>query len=72
MIASSGPSRVSKSPALASKQDPYKITSSVPRKPASRDSSSLWISAVPQMKRTEAIPNPQRSRARCAAVIMAG
>ena len=34
---------------------------------ASRRSSSLWISVVPQMKRTEAIPNPQRSRARWAA-----
>ena len=31
------------------------MASSVPRKSAMRPSSSLWISAVPQMKRTEAI-----------------
>ena len=72
ITASSGPSRVSNRPPLASKQDPYKIASSVPRNSASRPSSSLWISAVPQMKRTEAIPNPQRSRACWAAVIIAG
>ena len=72
MMASSGPSRVSKSPPLASKQEEYKIASSVPRKCASRLSSSLWISAVPQMKRTDAIPNPQRSRPAELPAIMAG
>ncbi len=72
MIASSGPSRVSNNPPLASKQDPYKITSSVPRNAASLASRSLWISAVPQMKRTEAIPKPQRSSACWAAAIMVG
>ena len=72
ITASSGPSRVSNRPPFASKQEPYKIASSVPRKSAMRPSSSLWISAVPQMKRTEAIPKPQRSSACWAAAIIAG
>ena len=32
------------------------MVSSVPRKALRRDSSSLWISCVPQMNRTEASP----------------
>ena len=44
----------------------------MPRKSASRRSSSLWISVVPQMKRTEAIPKPHRSSACWAAAIIAG
>ena len=46
--------------------------SSWPRKLESFASSSLWISCVPQMKRTDAIPKPQRSSAVCAASISAG
>ena len=34
------------------------MVSSVPRKALMRASSSLWISWVPQMKRTEAMPKP--------------
>ena len=56
MTASSLPSRVSKSPPLASKHDEYRIVSSVCRKPESRRSSSLCTSWVPQMKRTLAMP----------------
>ena len=56
MTASSGPSSVSKRPPLASKHEQYRMVSSVPRNSASRRSSSLWISWVPQMNRTEASP----------------
>ena len=72
ITASSGPSRVSNRPPLASKQDPYRMASSVPRNSASRRSSSLWISVVPQMKRTEAMPKPHRSSACWAAATIAG
>lgn len=56
MTASSGPSTVSKTPPLASKQEEYRIVSSWPRKAERRASSSLWTSCVPQMKRTDAMP----------------
>ncbi len=46
--------------------------SSLPRKRLSRSSSSLWISCVPQMNRTDAMPKPQRSSASRAAAISAG
>ena len=52
MMASSGPSSGSKTPPLASKQAAYRMVSSVPWKAASFSSSSLWMSCVPQMKRT--------------------
>ncbi len=42
MTASSSPSSVSKKPPLASKQDEYRIVSSVPRKAERRSSSCLW------------------------------
>jgi len=56
MTASSGPSKVSNSPVLASKQELYRIVSSVPRNADRRSSSRLWTAWVPQMNRTEAIP----------------
>ena len=56
MIASVSPSNGSNSPPLASKQAANRIASSVPRNPASAVSSSRCKSAVPQMKRTEAMP----------------
>ena len=59
-------------PPFASKQDEYRMVSSVPRKSDMRSSSSRCTSWVPQMKRTEAMPYPQRSRARCAASITGG
>ena len=37
-----------------------------------RRSSSVWMLCVPQMNRTDAIPNPHRSRAAWAAAITAG
>ena len=48
------------------------MPSSKPRKSAMRFSSSLWISWVPQMKRTEDMPKPRSSRLRRAASTTAG
>ena len=48
------------------------MVSSVPKKAESFASSSLWMSCVPQMKRTELIPKPCESIARCAASITFG
>lgn len=56
ITASSGPRRVSKTPPFASKQEEYRIVSSCPRNADSLRSSSLWISCVPQMNRTDAMP----------------
>ena len=56
MTASWSPSRVSNSPPLASKQEEYKIVSSVPRNAEMRSSSCLCTSWVPQMNRTLARP----------------
>ena len=72
MIASSGPNRVSKIPPLASKHDEYRRAASVPRKVARRRSSSVWTVCVPQMNRTEAMPNPHCFRAAVAAAITRG
>ena len=58
ITASSGPSSGSNSPPLASKQAANRIESSLPRKAASFCSSSRCMSCVPQMNRTEAMPNP--------------
>jgi hypothetical protein len=55
-MASSAPSRGSKTPPLASKQAAYRIASSIPRKAATRRSSSRCKACVPQMKRTLDIP----------------
>ena len=55
-IASSAPSRGSKTPPFASKQAAYRIASSMPRKAAIRFSSSRWRAWVPQMKRTLDMP----------------
>jgi hypothetical protein len=54
---------------LASKQDEKRIVASVPRKSDNRLSSSRWVSWVPQMNRTEAMPKPWLSRAPLAAAI---
>ena len=72
MTASSGPSSASNRPPLASKHELKRIVSSVPRNADSRSSSSLWSVCVPQMKRTDAMPKPQRSSASRAASITAG
>ena len=47
---------VAKSPVLAFQQATYESDASVPRNRAIRSSSVRWISNVPQMKRTEAVP----------------
>ena len=56
MIASSAASSVSNSPPLASKQDVYRMVSSVPRNSLIFASSCLWIAWVPQMNRTDESP----------------
>src|SRR5215469_3974169 len=62
MTASCSPSSVSNRPPLASKQEEYKMVSSVPRKAEMRRSSCLCTSWVPQMNLTLASPYPQRLR----------
>ena len=71
ITASSAVSSTSNSPVLASKQEPNRIASSVPRNAAIRPSSRRWISCVPQMNRTDARPKPHSSRAACAASAIA-
>ena len=66
-IASSGPNRTSNTPPLASKQDEYRIVSSVPRKSDRAASSCLCSTWVPQMNRTLAIPKPHSRSAAAAA-----
>jgi len=56
MMASSGPNKVSNRPPLASKQEEYKMVSSVSKKSEMLLSSCLWSCWVPQIKRTEAMP----------------
>ena len=56
ITASSAVSSVSNSPPLASKQELYRIVSSVPRNRLSASSSSRWICCVPQMNRTDDSP----------------
>ncbi len=56
MMASCSCSSVSNRPPLASKQDEYRIVSSVPRNSLSFSSSCLCTDCVPQMNRTLAIP----------------
>ena len=72
ITASSSPSSTSNRPPFASKQDEYRIVSSIPRNAESDASRSLWISWVPQMKRTDASPKPHSSIAACAAAITSG
>ena len=72
MTASCSPSSVSNRPPFASKHDEYRIVSSMPRNALSAASRSLWISCVPQMKRTDASPKPHSSIAACAAAITSG
>ena len=67
MIASPARSSTSKMAPLASKQLEKRMASSVPSQSASSRSSSRWGDWVPQMKRTELIPNPHCSRASWAA-----
>ena len=61
MTASSPESSVSNNPPFASKQEEYRMASSIFKKPAMRCSSCLWISWVPQMKRTLDRPKPHSS-----------
>ena len=56
MTASCSSRTTSKMPPLASKQDEYRIVSSVPRNSVSAASSSLCTSCVPQMNLTDAMP----------------
>jgi len=56
MMASSSPRSVSKRPPLASKHEEYKMVSSVLKNREIRCSNALWMSCVPQIKRTEAMP----------------
>ena len=56
MTASRSSSRASNTPPFASKHDPNRIESSVPRNAAMRSSRSRWIVWVPQMNRTDAMP----------------
>ena len=72
ITASRSSSSVSNSPVLASKQELYRIVSSVPRNSDSAASSRLWISWVPQMKRTDASPYPHSSSAALAAATTRG
>ena len=72
ITASRSSSSVSNTPPLASKHELYRTVSSWPRKSDSRASSSLCTSWVPQMKRTEAMPKPQRSSASLAAATTSG
>ena len=55
-MASSGPSSVSNSPPLASKQEEYRIAASLPRKRAMASSRRACTVCVPQMKRTDDMP----------------
>ena len=72
ITASRSSSSASKTPPLASKHEPNRIVSSVPRNAERRSSSSRWSACVPQMNLTEAIPYPQRSSASCAAATISG
>ena len=72
MTASSGPSRVSNRPALASKQLGNRMVFSIPRNSLRRASRRLWGSWVPQMNRTDDMPKPYRSSASRAASISRG
>ena len=56
ITASFSSSNASKTPPFASKQEPKRIVSSVPRNSDRRSSSSRCSAWVPQMKRTDAMP----------------
>ncbi len=56
IIMSSLVSRASKTPALASMHEGKRMVSSVPRNSVTLSSSSLCISCVPQIKRTDDMP----------------
>ena len=58
MIASSAPNSGSNTAPLASKQAAKVMLSSNPKNPAIRRSSWRWMSCVPQINRTEAMPKP--------------
>mmetsp|Transcript_21420 Transcript_21420/g.51458 ORF Transcript_21420/g.51458 Transcript_21420/m.51458 type:complete len:243 (-) Transcript_21420:117-845(-) len=64
--ASSSVRMVSKRPALASKQEGKRMVSSVPWKAEMASSSCLWMSCVPQMKRTLDMPSPCVASVCCA------
>ena len=72
MIASFSPNKGSNTPPFASNAAAYKIVSSVPKKVDIFSSNVLWISCVPQIKRTDDIPNPCVSIASLAACITFG
>ena len=63
ITASSGPSIVAQRPSFAFQQDTYESEASVPTKSASACSNSRWMVKVPHMKRTLAVPAPNRSSA---------
>ena len=70
MMASSSPSSVSNSPPLASKQDEYRIVSSVPRNSLSFASSCLCSDCVPQMNRTDHGDKSGRALVRASAPVV--
>ena len=58
MIAEPGPEMVANKPVFALQHDTYVSEASVPKNSAMRSSSRRWMSNVPQMKRTDAVPAP--------------
>ena len=63
---------VGKRPVLAFQHETYESAASVPRNFAMRSSSTRWISNVPQMKRTDAVPAPYLSSPRFPASTTSG
>ena len=58
MIAEPSPHTVANNPVLAFQHATYVSDACVPRNAAIRSSSVRWISNVPQIKRTDAVPAP--------------
>ena len=63
---------VGKRPVFAFQQETYESAASVPKNSAMRSSRTRWMSNVPQMKRTEAVPAPYLSRPRLPASTTSG
>ena len=72
ITASRSSSSVSNTPPLASKQELYRIVSSVPRNTDSFASNRVCGCCVPQMKRTDASPKPHASSPALAAATTSG
>ena len=63
---------VAKSPVLAFQHETYESAASRAEELAMRSSSARWMSNVPQMKRTDAVPAPYLSRPRFPASTTSG